>query len=113
MPQVPAGLRSDAIRHVTDDYGHFALGRDHFQGLPAEFQQVRCTDCAVCAIKCPNGVNAAARLIRAQDLFAQSAAARGQIRVASSSQSLPLLCSYLPGVSGTLCNLPFSPSSLP
>jgi predicted aldo/keto reductase-like oxidoreductase len=54
----------------ADGYGQFALGRDHFQSLPAEQQAVRCDNCSECVVKCPNGVHVAERLIRAQQLFA-------------------------------------------
>ncbi len=69
----PQGLPvADIVRFVmyADGYGQFALGRENFQKMPVECQHVRCSDCATCAIKCPNGVNVAARLIRAQQLFA-------------------------------------------
>lgn len=71
--QCPKGLPvSDVVRFVmyADGYGQFALGREHFQRMPAELQQVRCSDCATCAVQCPNGVRVAERLIRAQELFA-------------------------------------------
>lgn len=69
----PKGMPvSDVVRFVmyADGYGQFALGREHFQRMPAEFQQVRCGDCATCPVQCPNGVNVAERLVRAQELFA-------------------------------------------
>ena len=69
----PKGLPvSDVVRYVmyADGYGEFALGREHFQRMPAEFQRVRCNECATCAVQCPNGVRVAERLIRAQELFA-------------------------------------------
>jgi predicted aldo/keto reductase-like oxidoreductase len=69
----PQGLPvADMVRFVmyADGYGQFALGREHFQRMPAEFQQVRCNDCTACAVRCPNGVRVAERLIRAQELFA-------------------------------------------
>jgi hypothetical protein len=54
----------------ADSYGQFALGRENFQRLPAEHQDVRCADCKSCTIECPNGVRVTERLIRAQELFA-------------------------------------------
>lgn len=54
----------------ADGYGQFALGREHFQSLPAEQQAVRCDRCSECAVQCPNGVQVAERLVRAQRLFA-------------------------------------------
>jgi len=60
------------LRYLTyaDGYGQFALGREHFQQLPAEAASVRCADCALCTVKCPFGVQVAQRLSRAQELFA-------------------------------------------
>jgi predicted aldo/keto reductase-like oxidoreductase len=62
----------DAIRYLSyaDFYGQFALGREHFMALPQEVRDVRCSDCSSCAVRCPNGVRVAERLIRAQELFA-------------------------------------------
>ena len=60
------------LRYLTyaDGYGQFALGREHFQLLPAETAAVRCGDCPACTVKCPFGVKVAQRLSRAQELFA-------------------------------------------
>jgi aryl-alcohol dehydrogenase-like predicted oxidoreductase len=69
----PKGLPvADMVRFVmyADGYGQFPLGREHFLRLSAEQQNVRCSDCATCAVQCPNGVHVAARLSRAQELFA-------------------------------------------
>jgi len=69
----PQGLPvSDMIRYVSyaEGYGEFAMARDHFKLLPDETQQVRCGDCAQCAIQCPNGVRVSERVARAQELFA-------------------------------------------
>ncbi len=71
--QCPKGMPvGDVVRFVmyADGYGQFALGREHFQRMPAELQQVRCRDCATCAVQCPNGVSVAERLTRAQEWFA-------------------------------------------
>jgi predicted aldo/keto reductase-like oxidoreductase len=63
---------ADTIRYLSysDFYGQYALGREHFQALPAEARAARCGDCTDCAIQCPNGVHVRDRLIRAQELFA-------------------------------------------
>jgi uncharacterized protein len=70
--QCPKGLPvSDMVRFVmyADGYGQFPLGREHFRMMSAEHQQARCGDCGTCAVKCPNGVQVAQQLIRAQELF--------------------------------------------
>jgi predicted aldo/keto reductase-like oxidoreductase len=69
----PKGLPvSDMIRFASysDGYGQFQLARESFLSLPAELRSVRCTDCATCAIQCPNGVRVTDRLRTAQELFA-------------------------------------------
>ena len=69
----PKGLPvADVLRFLTysDGYGEFALGRENFLSLPEDVRAVRCSDCSDCAVKCPNGVRVAQRLIRAQELFA-------------------------------------------
>ena len=69
----PKGLPvADVLRFLTyaEGYGQFALGRERFLELSEETTSVRCSDCAICAVKCPNGVRVAERLIRAQELFA-------------------------------------------
>jgi aryl-alcohol dehydrogenase-like predicted oxidoreductase len=69
----PKGMPvADVLRFLTysDGYGEYALGRESFQSLPEEIRAVRCADCSACAVKCPNGVRVAQRLIRAQELFA-------------------------------------------
>jgi hypothetical protein len=71
--QCPKGLPvSDMVRFVmyADGYGQFALGREHFLRMAAEHQEVRCRDCGTCAVRCPQGVHVAQRLMRAQELFA-------------------------------------------
>lgn len=62
----------DLVRFVmyADGYGQFALGREHFQSLPAEFQQACCGDCTECSVHCPHGISAPERLGRARELFA-------------------------------------------
>lgn len=69
----PRGLPvADVLRYLTyaDGYGQFGLGRESFLALPAAVQNVRCGDCAQCAVRCPQGVEIARRLSRAQSLFA-------------------------------------------
>jgi len=69
----PKGLPvADMVRFVmyADGYGQFPLGRENFLRMSAEHQNVRCSDCATCTVRCPNGVRVAAQLSRAQELFA-------------------------------------------
>lgn len=71
--QCPKGLPvADMVRFVTysEGYGQFQLGREGYQSLTPEMQSVRCTDCATCAVRCPNGVQVPHRLRTAQELFA-------------------------------------------
>ncbi len=69
----PKGLPvADVLRFLTyaEGYGQFALGREQFLALPAAQRDVRCSDCTSCAVRCPQGVEVARRLDRAQELFA-------------------------------------------
>ena len=69
----PKGLPvADVLRYLTyaEGYGQFALGREHFLAMPTAQRDVRCGDCAECAVRCPQGVQVARRLTRAQTLFA-------------------------------------------
>jgi predicted aldo/keto reductase-like oxidoreductase len=63
---------ADILRYLmySEGYGQFALGREHFQTLPADLQMVRCQDCSGCTIHCPHGVSVVSRLTRAQEVFA-------------------------------------------
>jgi succinate dehydrogenase/fumarate reductase-like Fe-S protein len=63
---------ADVLRFLmyAEGYGQFPLGRERFLELPAELRQVRCNLCPSCAVRCPNGVQVAQRLSRAQELFA-------------------------------------------
>ena len=63
---------SDMLRYLTyaEGYGQFALGREEFRALPSEVSEVRCNQCPSCTVSCPFGVKVAARLSRAQELFA-------------------------------------------
>jgi predicted aldo/keto reductase-like oxidoreductase len=69
----PKGLPvPDMMRYVmyAEGYGQFAMAREQFLTLPEHLREVRCSDCATCAIRCPNHVAVAARLTRAQELLA-------------------------------------------
>jgi aryl-alcohol dehydrogenase-like predicted oxidoreductase len=71
--ECPQGLPvADVLRYLAyaDGYGQFDLAREEFLTLPAALQSVRCSDCETCAIQCPNGVQVARQLSRAQELFA-------------------------------------------
>jgi uncharacterized protein len=69
----PSGLPVAAMLRVlsyADGYGQYPLARERFQELGPEAQKVRCSDCARCAVACPNGVQVARQLARAQELLA-------------------------------------------
>jgi predicted aldo/keto reductase-like oxidoreductase len=69
----PRGLPiPDMVRFLSyaEGYGQFALGRESFMELPEEVRSIRCNDCETCAVHCPNGINVAGRLARAQEVFA-------------------------------------------
>jgi predicted aldo/keto reductase-like oxidoreductase len=57
------------ILAYSDFYNDYRFARDNFLKLPEEVRAVRCSDCAQCAVKCPNGVRVAERLIRAQEML--------------------------------------------
>jgi aryl-alcohol dehydrogenase-like predicted oxidoreductase len=63
---------SDMVRFLSyaDGYGEFRLGRENFLALPKEIRDVRCDLCPTCTVRCPNGVQVAERLSRAQGAFA-------------------------------------------
>ncbi len=68
----PKGLPvADMLRFLmyAESYGQFSLGRENYQSLAPELTQVRCTDCEACSVRCPNGVQVSARLIRSQEIF--------------------------------------------
>jgi predicted aldo/keto reductase-like oxidoreductase len=70
--QCPKGVPvADELRILAyaDFYNDFLRARTHFEKLPPETQAIRCSDCAVCAVRCPNGVRVAERLIRAQEML--------------------------------------------
>ena len=69
----PKGLPvSDVLRFLAynDFAGNYYQAKSNFQDLAKEVRDVRCSDCASCAIQCPNGVQVQARLSRAQELLA-------------------------------------------
>ena len=69
----PKGMPvADILRFLSysEGYGQFQLGRENFLALPREIRNVRCHDCQSCTVRCPNGVQVAQRLKRAQELFA-------------------------------------------
>lgn len=69
----PKGLPvTDMLRYLAynDFGGNFHQARANFKVLPKDIQDVRCSDCSECAIKCPNGVHVQDRLNRAQELLA-------------------------------------------
>ena len=63
---------ADLIRYVSyaEGYGEYAMAREHFLELPAHLRDVRCAECKECTVECPYGVHVAARVSRAQELFA-------------------------------------------
>lgn len=62
----------DELRFLTyaDGYRNLALARHSFSELPAAAREIRCADCSACSVRCPNGVEVRARLIRAQQMLA-------------------------------------------
>jgi predicted aldo/keto reductase-like oxidoreductase len=63
---------ADVLRFLmyAEGYGQFAMAREHFKALPPEVAAVRCSSCSHCTVECPNGVQVAARLHKAQQLLA-------------------------------------------
>jgi predicted aldo/keto reductase-like oxidoreductase len=69
----PKGMPvTDVLRFLAynDFAGNYHQARMSFMELPNEVKNIRCSDCSTCAIKCPNGVQVHARLIKAQELLA-------------------------------------------
>jgi uncharacterized protein len=69
----PKGMPvADVLRFLAyhDFAGNYHQAAMSFRGLAKEIQDVRCSDCSECTIKCPNGVHVQDRLIRAQELLA-------------------------------------------
>ncbi len=60
---------AEVLRSVmyAEGYGQFPLGREHYASLGIDG---RCEDCAGCSVECPHGVRVAARMRRAQEMFA-------------------------------------------
>jgi uncharacterized protein len=63
---------TDELRYLAyhDFGGNIHQARGSFLSMPKEIRSVRCSNCAACAIQCPNGVEVRSRLIRAQELLA-------------------------------------------
>ena len=61
---------SEVLRSLmyAEGYRQFALGREHY--LQLKPVSSRCADCTECTVECPLGVHVAARVQRAQELFA-------------------------------------------
>jgi predicted aldo/keto reductase-like oxidoreductase len=71
--QCPKGVPvTDELRFLAynDFGGNYRQARENFMLLPEKIRKVRCSDCASCAVRCPNGVEVQKRLIRAQELLA-------------------------------------------
>jgi predicted aldo/keto reductase-like oxidoreductase len=71
--QCPKGVPvTEELRFLAynDFGGNYSQARENFTRMPEEIRAVRCSDCASCAIRCPNGVEVQNRLIRAQQLLA-------------------------------------------
>ncbi len=69
----PRGLPvADVLRFLTyaEGYGQFALAREQWSTLAPALRDVRCGNCDSCPVRCPQGVEVARRLGRAQELFA-------------------------------------------
>jgi aryl-alcohol dehydrogenase-like predicted oxidoreductase len=62
---------TDELRFLAyhDFGGNLHQARENFMRLPKKIRSVQCSDCTSCAIKCPNGVEVQARLIRAQEFL--------------------------------------------
>jgi uncharacterized protein len=63
---------ADVLRYLSysEGYGEFQLARENYLSLPPAIRNSRCENCTTCSIQCPNGVQVAQRLRRAQELFA-------------------------------------------
>jgi len=69
----PKGLPvPELLRYAmyAEGYGQFALAREQYLALPEAVRSVRCRDCGTCAIRCPNHVAVASRIMRAQEMLA-------------------------------------------
>jgi uncharacterized protein len=63
---------ADELRFLTynDFGGNYHQAHENFMLLPEGIREVQCSECSVCKIQCPNGVDVQNRLIRAQQLLA-------------------------------------------
>ncbi len=63
---------ADMLRFLSyaEGYGQFAMARENYLALPENVRMIRCSDCSLCSVSCPNGVEVRNRLIQAQALFA-------------------------------------------
>lgn len=63
---------SDMIRFLSysEGYGQYYLGRTNYQELSEDIRNKSCRDCSACTVRCPNGVQVAQRVSRAQEIFA-------------------------------------------
>jgi predicted aldo/keto reductase-like oxidoreductase len=71
--QCPNGMPvPDVLRFLAynDFCGNYHQAVANYRSLQKEVRDVRCSDCASCAIRCPNGVHVKDRLVRAQELLA-------------------------------------------
>ena len=59
---------SDLVRFVTyaEGYGNFEMGHSRYMRPPAEVRNIRCQDCAECAVRCLYGVRVRERVSRPQ-----------------------------------------------
>ena len=62
---------ADTLRFLTyaEGYRDFPLARQSYLELDEQARQIRCADCRTCSVRCPNGVEVRARLMRAQELL--------------------------------------------
>jgi predicted aldo/keto reductase-like oxidoreductase len=62
---------ADVLRFLSyhDFYGDYHHAVVSFRDLAKEVRNVRCSECDVCTVRCPNGVHVQDRLIRAQQLL--------------------------------------------
>jgi aryl-alcohol dehydrogenase-like predicted oxidoreductase len=53
----------------ADGYGAFGMGAERWAELAPSQRDVRCDECAACAVDCPNGVRVRHQLLRARELY--------------------------------------------
>jgi len=73
LSQCPFGVKvSDINRSVmyADGYGDEVLARENYQSIDPACNASRCADCDECVVQCRYGVNVAANLKRATEVFA-------------------------------------------